>query len=286
MRRSTSNSLVFGLGSLLILFSRVLLADPGLSVDSLKNAAFKHKLTIETEAQFITSDYMGNIYLVDRTELKKYSAEGVLISSFSDRIAGSISSVDASNPLRVQVFYQDFGQIIYLDDVLSVIGSKISLVDQGLDQATLSCLSWDDGIWLYDPQDFELKRLGSDLRLSHQSGNINQLLGIEVDPIYIVEKNNYVYLNDPATGILVFDQFGTYYKTLPVRNIEHFQVGSEQVSYLEDGRLMSYDLITFQHANLSVTSDTNPILDMRFEKEVRLLVILKEKSLNLFVFQD
>ena len=254
--------------------------------DSSSVMSFELTLEIEVTSKSITSDYLGNAYTIDDNEIAKYSAAGILISSFSDKNAGTITSVDASNPLRVQVFYQDFGQIIYLDDVLSVIGAKISLIEQGLDQATLSCSSWDDGIWLYDPQDFELKRLGSDLRLSHQSGNINQLVGIEANPNFIIEKNNFVYLNDPLTGILVFDQFGTYYKTLPVRGIDRFQVSGEQVFYLEDGKLMSYNMLTFQHANLRISSDKNVVLDMRFEKEMKCLTVLKEKKLEWYVIKD
>ena len=254
--------------------------------DSSSVMSFELTLEIEVTSKSITSDYLGNVYTIDDNEIAKYSAAGALISSFSDKNAGTITSVDASNPLRVQVFYQDFGQIIYLDDVLSVIGSNISLIEQGLDQATLSCSSWDDGIWLYDPQDFELKRLGSDLRLSHQSGNINQLVGIEANPNFIIEKNNFVYLNDPLTGILVFDQFGTYYKTLPVRGIDRFQVSGEQVFYLQDGKLMSYNMQTFQHAKLPISSDKNVVLDMRFEKEMKCLTVLKEKKLEWYVIKD
>ena len=254
--------------------------------DSSSVMSFELTLEIEVTSKSITSDYLGNVYTIDDNEIAKYSAAGILISSFSDKNAGTITSIDASNPLRVQVFYQDFGQIIYLDDVLSVIGSKISLIEQGLDQATLSCSSWDDGIWLYDPQDFELKRLGSDLRLSHQSGNINQLVGIEANPNFIIEKNNFVYLNDPLTGILVFDQFGTYYKTLPVRGIDRFQVSGEQVFYLQDSKLMSYNMRTFQHANLPISSDKNVVLDMRFEKALKCLTVLKEKKLEWYVIKD
>jgi hypothetical protein len=184
------------------------------------------------------------------------------------------------------VFYQDFGQISYLDDVLSVIGSRISLLEQGLDQATLSCSSWDDGIWLYDPQDFELKRLGNDLRLSHQSGNVNQLVGIEANPNFIIEKNNFVYLNNPLTGILVFDQFGTYYKTLPVIGIDRFQVSADQVFYLQEGKLISYNMRMFQYADVPVASDDDVILDLRFERELKQLVILKEKKLEWYVIKD
>ena len=95
------------------------------SQDSSSVMSFELTLEIEVTSKSITSDYLGNAYTIDANEIAKYSAAGILISSFSDKNAGTITSVDASNPLRVQVFYQDFGQIIYLDDVLSVIGSKI-----------------------------------------------------------------------------------------------------------------------------------------------------------------
>jgi len=270
------------------LFLCTLLSLPGLSQsqDTAGVTSFELIRQLQVTGTSITSDYLGNVYAINDNEIAKYSSTGSLISSFSDKNAGTITSVDASNPLRVQVFYQDFGQIIYLDDVLSVIGSRISLLEQGLDQATLSCSSWDDGIWLYDPQDFELKRLGSDLRLSHQSGNVNQLVGIEANPNFIIEKNNFVYLNNPLTGILVFDQFGTYYKTLPVIGIERFQVSADQVFYLQEGKLISYNMRMFQYADVPVASDDDVILDLRFERELKQLVILKEKKLEWYVIKD
>jgi hypothetical protein len=270
------------------LFLCALLSLPGLSQsqDTAGVTSFELIRQLQVTGTSITSDYLGNVYAINDNEIAKYSSTGSLISSFSDKNAGTITSVDASNPLRVQVFYQDFGQIIYLDDVLSVIGSRISLLEQGLDQATLSCSSWDDGIWLYDPQDFELKRLGNDLRLSHQSGNVNQLVGIEANPNFIIEKNNFVYLNNPLTGILVFDQFGTYYKTLPVIGIERFQVSADQVFYLQEGKLISYNMRMFQYADVPVASDDDVILDLRFERELKQLVILKEKKLEWYVIKD
>jgi len=270
------------------LFFCALLSLPCLSQsqDTARVPSFELIRQLQVTGTSITSDYLGNVYAISDNEIAKYASTGALISSFSDKNAGTITSVDASNPLRVQVFYQDFGQIIYLDDVLSVIGSRISLLEQGLDQSTLSCSSWDDGIWLYDPQDFELKRLGSDLRLSHQSGNINQLVGIEANPNFITEKNNFVYLNNPSTGILVFDQFGAYYKTLPVIGIDRFQVSEEQVFYLQEGKLMSYNMRMFQYAELPISSDLGVIMDLRFEREMRTLTILKEKELEWYVIKD
>ena len=49
---------------------------------------------------------------------------------------------------------------------------------------------------------------------------------------------------------------------------------------------MSYNMQTFQHANLRISSDKNVVLDMRFEKEMKCLTVLKEKKLEWYVIKD
>lgn len=55
------------------------------------------------------------------------------------------------------------------------------------------------------PAKFALVRLDSKLAVAQTTSNLNQLLGIEINPNFMCEYNNSVYLNNPSTGILVFD---------------------------------------------------------------------------------
>src|SRR5437867_3559374 len=82
----------------------------------------KTLFTIKSKADFFTTDNFGNTYLVKGEEIKKYSASGDLLKIYSNKTMGKITSIDASNSLRLLVFYKDFSSIIILDDLLSQNG--------------------------------------------------------------------------------------------------------------------------------------------------------------------
>ena len=243
-------------------------------------------LSINVKADFITTDHIGQLYVVVNNKVYKYSGNGDIISTYSNNNLGKITFIDASNPLRILLYYKDFGQIEFLDDVLNPIGSSISLEEMGLDQAVLSCTSWDDGIWLYDSKDFQLKRISKNLKLTHESGPIYQLIKTPVNPNYILEYNNFVYLNNPATGIMVFDLFGSYLKTISIRELKYFQINGNNLFYVDNGFLKGYNLKSFQENSLVLPGSTKDIIGLRFEKESGLFAILKENTLDLFKIQE
>src|ERR1700758_5875448 len=75
--------------------------------------------TIRSKADFFTTDNFGNTYLIKAEEIRKYTATGDLLKIYSNKNLGKITSVDASNSLRLLVFYKDFASIAILDDQLS-----------------------------------------------------------------------------------------------------------------------------------------------------------------------
>jgi hypothetical protein len=68
----------------------------------------------------------------------------------------------------------------------------------------------------------------------------------------MVEKNRMVYLNVPGFGILVFDLFGNYAKTIPVEIPGEFQVTDQNLYYFKAGELFSVDLQTYHTTRLSL----------------------------------
>ena len=96
-------------------------------------------------------------------------------------------------------------------------------------------------IGFIDLQDFQLKKIDLNLQLQIQSGDLSQTIGGDILPNFLVEAGDYVYLNNPSTGILVFDLFGTYFKTIPLLNLKSFQVIGDQILYIENNMLMSYN---------------------------------------------
>ena len=107
------------------------------------------KKVIKSKIDLFTSDNLGNIYLVKGDELKKYNSKGELLKVFSNKKLGAISSIDASNPLRVLLFYKDQSQLVILDSQLSPNGNPIDLLGMNLEQSDVVCSSFNNGIWLF-----------------------------------------------------------------------------------------------------------------------------------------
>jgi hypothetical protein len=68
----------------------------------------------------------------------------------------------------------------------------------------------------------------------------------------MLEKSRSLYLNIPGTGILVFDRFGNYTRTLPVETPTSFQVTDSHIYYMKGGGLFSLDLSTVEIARLEL----------------------------------
>lgn len=202
---------------------------------------FKKFKEINTTGNLLACDPLGNAYVADEYELKKIDPAGKVLHTYSNFIAGNISHVDPSDPFKVLVYYKEFGQIDILDNMLSPTSDPILLQSYGYELASLVCRSYNSGIWIYDPTNFELVRFDQNMLLSERTGNINQLTGYQIDPNYLLESDNNLYLNDPQTGILVFDRYGTYFKTFPFTGITSFQVQDERIIYFTGTKLVIYD---------------------------------------------
>ncbi|MGQ0828953.1 MAG: hypothetical protein ACT4ON_11240 [Bacteroidota bacterium] len=234
--------------------------------------------TIPAEADFFTSDNQGNVYIVTGNELTKYNKTGRLLYKYSDKKLGNISFVDASNMLRLLVFYKDFLQIVFLDNTLSVNGEATSLDKIGGQQAQLVCSSHNSGIWLYDQQNFELIRLDQNFEKKQQTGNLNLLLNTSLQPDYLLEYDNKVYLNNPSSGILIFDIYGTYYKTIPAKNVKKFQPITDWVYFISDSKVKAYNTKTTEEKQFEM-----PLQDFKdFRLEMGILMLQTEKSIVLY----
>lgn len=193
----------------------------------------------------IKTDGLGNIYVIHKDEVSKYNAKGVFQKTFSTKRYGKIEFLDATNPLKILVYFKDFQQLLFLDNQLTPSSNMISLESIGYEQAALVCSSANNSFWLFDKQNNELIRFNQDSKLLVKTGNLNRLLDIDIKPNYLQEHNSNVYLNCPSEGILVFDIYGTFAKTIPLKNLREFNVINGNVYYFENKTLKEYQSQTF-----------------------------------------
>jgi hypothetical protein len=243
----------------------------------------KYKLvkSISSISGKFTTDNLGNIYLIRGSVLEKYSAEGNLLKSYSNKALGTITSVDVSNPMRVLVFYEAFQQVVVLDNMFVPSTAPIMLESLGYNQVSLVAASHNNGMWVYNKQNFELIRFDQNLQITHKADNIFQQTGLQLNPVFLLEYNNQVFLNDSAHGILIFDIYGLYNKTIPLTGLADFQVVNENIIYFNNGKMKGYNMKTLAIAEIILP--TTDILYARSEKEK--LYLLKQKSLEIYHVQ-
>jgi hypothetical protein len=121
----------------------------------------------------------------------------------------------------------------------------ISLELLNHEQTGLVCSSSNNSFWIYDKQNNELSRFDSELKSILKTGNLKRILDIDVKPNFMQENNNFVYLNCPNEGILVFDIYGTFYKTIPLKKLKEFNIVNGDVFYFENHSLKQYQAQTF-----------------------------------------
>lgn len=196
----------------------------------------------------LTTDQFGYYYEISETQIKKYTSERKLYRTYSNNVLGLIAHVDVGNPYKILVYFRDFTKILILDNFLSPTSEIIDLTSIDLDAATLVCRSYNNSAWYYNALNFELIRKNQDLQTTNTSGNLAKLLDKNIQPNFLIEYNNQVYLGDTIHGILVFDIYGTYLKTIPLYGIDCFQVKDKYLVYVNSKlQIERYDFFTLEN---------------------------------------
>jgi len=205
-------------------------------------------LVLKSKQNFFTGDNFGNAYIVNEDELLKYLGSGKFFARYSNLKLGGITFVDATNPLKLLLYYRDFQQIVFLDNQLSNNSEAVSLEQLGYEQTELVCAGANNSFWLYNKQNNELIRFDENLRKVAATGNLKQILQTNLSPNFMLEHNGYLFLNCPETGILVFDIFGAFSKTIALKSLKHFQVNENIIYYPRDSLFCSYNFKLFEEA--------------------------------------
>lgn len=216
-----------------------------------------------------TTDELGNAYALQGDELLLFGPNGDRLARNSVKTLGGITHIDAFSSLKPMIFSRSQGMLATLDNTLSVQGDPISLPRNGFPQVSLACASVQNCFWLFDDRLLQLTRVDAQLRAVTTTGRLDQMLGFFPHPTFMVEEDGWLYLCDPENGVLVFDLFGGYVRTLPIIGARTIEVRAGTVISLKDGVLQTYDQKSFS-TELPVTwlcgKDVPRALDVRIEQ--------------------
>ena len=209
--------------------------------------------SISVNATFLTTDYLQNAYVItSKNSLSKIDSVGNILFTYNQNLFGQLKFVDATNPLKLILSYPDFQTVVMLDNSLSEVGI-ISLKQIGIYNYRALCFSSrDNNFWVFDENDFKLKKIDRNSTIILESSDMFQQLGYAIHPVYMREENQYLYLSDINIGILVFDIYGIYYETLPFKNVIKFQVRDDKIFFREENHLSSFQMKTLAQKTISL----------------------------------
>lgn len=186
-------------------------------------------------------DNLGNIFLVNESgELKKIGPKGDSIAVFNDvKRFGKLYSIDVANPLKVLLYYRDFGTIVVLDRFLNS-RNTIDVRRREIMQSQAVAQSFDNGVWIYDELAGRLKRLDDNGTVVSETTDFRLLFEDPPTPVQIADADRLVYLYDPAKGLFVLDYFGTVRNRVALLGWQDMQVIGNRVIGRKDHLLESY----------------------------------------------
>ncbi|MBK7816510.1 MAG: hypothetical protein IPJ60_02495 [Sphingobacteriaceae bacterium] len=74
---------------------------------------------IKKAHDYFTVDNLGNVFFIKENEMVKHLANGNYFNRYSNLKLGNITSVDATNALRIMLFYKDYQQLVFVDNQLT-----------------------------------------------------------------------------------------------------------------------------------------------------------------------
>lgn len=182
---------------------------------------------------YFTTNPAGELFVINTAnDLIKYNTGGDSVGVFNDvKKYGKLSYVEAQNPWKTLLFYENFQTIVLLDKYLKNLGS-IKLPDKGIFDVRAVTTSYDNRIWVFDGREFKIKKLDDNGNTLMASIDLRQVLDVAPSPVWMGDKEGFLYLYDPENGMYVFDYYGSFRALLPFKNwTSVYPVGKELIGF-------------------------------------------------------
>lgn len=232
------------------------------------------------EADFFSADALGNIYLVNGAEIIKLDEKGEMLSRFSKKDFGNITSIDARDPLRIIVFYKSFAMLRSLDNKLSE-QTTIDLRTLELQDPTLVCSADVQGFWVYDNSTSRLTKYNAKLQAVSISNDLNKTVNEKINASDLMETDNWLVMNN-GIDALIFDKLGNFFKTVAIPE------GTTQIQMMRDNLVMfgggSMNSIDLRKGSISKMDLPAGCLSCKFFVSAGHLYVLDKNKLKAFSF--
>lgn len=245
-----------------------------------------------SEQQFIKGDFtnfyidnLGNVYLLNAdNQIKKINDKGdsVAVANALKRF-GDIYSMDASNSLKVVVYYKDFTTIVVLDRFLKNVNT-IDLRKYGILQARSVAISYDNNYWVFDEVENKLKKVDDNGNILLSTPDLRMVFSESFLPEKIIDYDGYVYLYNKSKGCKIFDYYGALKQSIPLPEQNNIQVFKNSILGFADSTIHVYDIPVFTEHSYLLDPQMKDAL--KLQKLLNSLYVLKPGGLHIYAINN
>jgi hypothetical protein len=207
------------------------------------DSSFKFIKKIKGNYSSFAVDNLDNIYLITgKNQLKKINSNGDSSGVYNDvKKYGTLSYLDVKNPLKIILYYQNYGTVVVLDRFLN-FRNTINLRKQNIFSVQTITASYDNAIWLFDEQEYKLEKMNESGKKLLETVDCRILLNEAISPQKIIDYQNFVYLYDAENGFYIFDYYGTYKNKLSFTGWRDVEIANNTIYGFKENRLLTYTL--------------------------------------------
>lgn len=202
----------------------------------------------------------NDIWIIENQKVYKIDHNGSVQATYYNSLLGEPTSIDATDPFRITVFYQHHQQIEILDNHGSRIGNSINLSSLNLGEVTHACRSSRGGVWLYHRESNELLLTNSQISRVIAQFSVLPLAG-QTAPNVVTEAAGVIYLGFGKT-IERFTPYGVRLEPINITYeltfvISHQYIWTVNIAFTERRLLSAPNIV---ESNYKFPLKKNPVI--------------------------
>lgn len=189
-------------------------------------------------------DALENVYAISAGSLIKFSPLDNSVQTYNNiKKYGTPTLLDVTNPFKTLLYFKNYTTIVVLDKYLAN-KNTINLRKSGIFSVKAIGSSYDNKIWIFDEQDFKLKKIDENGLVLMESNDARIITDEVPLPSQIFDNDGFVYLYDANAGLYIFDYYGSYKGKVPFTNWSSVLLSNGHLYGLTNNKIFSYELKT------------------------------------------
>lgn len=184
-------------------------------------------------------DRPGDLYIRQNDNIiKKFDVQGILISTF--RFDNPPSTFDPRDGARMFVYFTKTQRCEFFSQETK---QEFIIEQHYAIDPILTCSSGDHQLWILDRSDWSIKRVNPIQSKVIAESRIDQKqFSIPPQFTFIREYQNFLFLIEKNTGILIFNSLGIQIKKIEAPEVEYINFLGEELYFKKNDKLIFYNL--------------------------------------------